>query len=127
MSRAKVHAGQQHLKNAGSSAPTRPHTHPPRHPPTHPPFFSTGLLHLGQGLVLALSQLEVSLPSFMRRSQSRSMSQVAGLCCTSQQAKQNLWPHAQSTCGSPASGGEQAGRQVGWMSQAECASGWAAA
>ena len=33
---------------------------------THPPFFSTGLLHLGQGLVLAFSQLLVSLPSLMR-------------------------------------------------------------
>ena len=27
----------------------------------HPPFFSTGLLHLGQGLVLAAIQLRVSL------------------------------------------------------------------
>ena len=93
---------------------TQPPSHPATHPATHPPFFSTGLLHLGQGLVLALSQLEVSLPSFMRRSQSRSMSQVAGLCCTSQQAKQNLWPHAQSTCGTrPGQGGRRAGGRGG--------------
>ena len=30
----------------------------------HPPAFSTGLAHLGQALVLALSQEAVSLPSW---------------------------------------------------------------
>ena len=32
-----------------------------------PPFFSTGLPHLGQGLVLAASQLLVSLSSWIFR------------------------------------------------------------
>jgi hypothetical protein len=53
---------------------------------------------LGQGLVLAFSQDAVSVPSRTRCSHSRSISHVAGLCCTSQHAKQNFCPHLQSTC-----------------------------
>lgn len=94
------------LGSSLSSTNKLPH-YPPTHISTltHPPFFSTGLLHLGQGLVLAFSQLLVSDPSCMRCSQSCSMSQVQGECCTSQQAKQNWWPHAQSTCSGGGGGG----------------------
>ena len=75
-----------------------------------PPFFSTGLEHLGQGLVLAESQLEVSLPSRMRRIQSTSMSHVAGECGASQHAKQNCCPHSQSTCSAGWRGREGSGQ-----------------
>ena len=41
-----------------------------------PPAFSTGLVHLGQGLVLAFSQEAVSVPSRMRRFHSASLAQT---------------------------------------------------
>jgi hypothetical protein len=74
-------------------SPTWPHLHITR---LQPPFFSTGLLHLGQGLVLAASQLRVSLSPLIFSSHMAHIAQVQGECGCLAHLKQKDTPHGHS-------------------------------
>ena len=83
--------------NAAQAQPRGPLTWP--HLQTtrlQPPFFSTGLVHLGQGLVLAASQLRVSLSPLTFSSHISHILQVQGLWGALAHLKQNTSPHAHS-------------------------------
>lgn len=78
-----------------------PHSQQKHWPQVHctrlqPPFFSTALAHFGHGLVLAVSQWDVSLSSAHFARQDASMEQVAGECGSAPQAKQKEAPQAQT-------------------------------
>jgi hypothetical protein len=61
-----------------------------------PPFFSTGLWQLGQGLVLAVTQLAVSLSPCSFSIHMRAISQVQGEWGFSRHLKQKVCPHLHS-------------------------------
>jgi hypothetical protein len=61
-----------------------------------PPFFSTGFVHLGQGLVFAASQLRVSLSPLTFSSHISHILQVQGLWGAPAHLKQKASPHAHS-------------------------------
>lgn len=62
-----------------------------------PPFFSTGLWHLGQGLVFTVIQFTVSDSSRHFLIQSSHIMQEHGECARKEQLKQNWHPHVHST------------------------------
>lgn len=72
---------------------TCPHVHTTR---LQPPFFSTALLHLGQGLVLMAIQFLVSLSPLIFSSHSSHILQVHGLCGSLAQRKQKFLPQLHS-------------------------------
>lgn len=72
---------------------TCPHLHTTR---LQPPFFSTGLVHLGHGFVLAASQLRVSLSPLIFSSHICHISQVQGEWGARAHLKQNATPQPHS-------------------------------
>ena len=62
-----------------------------------PWFFSMLFLHLGQGLVCAMSHLALPPSSTCFFAQTATSLHEAGRCAASRQAKQKAWPCAHST------------------------------
>jgi hypothetical protein len=71
-----------------------PHIHATR---LQPPFFSTGLWHLGQGLVFTVIQFTDSDSSRHFLIQRSHIMQEHGECACKEQLKQNWHPHVHST------------------------------
>lgn len=82
------------LKNEESHQNACPQIHATR---LQPPFFSTGLWHLGQGLVFTVIQFTVSDSSRHFLIQSSHITQEHGECACKEQLKQNWHPHVHST------------------------------
>ena len=80
-------------QHAHAKALTWPHLHITR---LQPPFFSTILAHLGQGLVLAMSQLRVSLSPLDFSSHACHMLHVQGEWGSFPHLKQKVTPHEHS-------------------------------